>query len=193
MVRITAPSGGVSRTKSTAAAAKAATPDFMSVAPRPYRNPSFSSAPKGSTVQAALSPTGTTSVWPLKPNVRAWPFAPQRANRFDVSPLSTRVQSNPASRSNRSNRTSAPPSTGVTEGQRISAAVSAAGSVTVIGAPCLHVSYSTDLARNCLWVQSIPARQLDPLRGFVVAFFPFESTAGRGSLPCGRQAPREID
>ena len=35
MVRMIAPSGGVSRTKSIAAAAKAATPDFISVAPRP--------------------------------------------------------------------------------------------------------------------------------------------------------------
>ena len=132
MVRITAPSGGVSRTKSTAAAAKAATPDFMSVAPRPYMNPSFSSAPNGSTVQAASSPTGTTSVWPLKPKVRAWPLAPQRAKRLDVSPRSTRVQSKPASLSNCSRRTSAPPSTGVTEGQRINAAVRAAGSVAVM-------------------------------------------------------------
>ena len=73
----TAPSsGGVCVTKSMAAAAKQATPDFMSVAPRPYMRPSRISAPKGSAVQAAASPTGTTSVCPLKPKVRAAPFSP---------------------------------------------------------------------------------------------------------------------
>jgi hypothetical protein len=75
----------------TAAATKAATPDFMSVAPRPQSCPSRISPPKGSAVQAAASPTGTTSVWPLKPKVRGCPFAPQRAKRFGVWPRSTRV------------------------------------------------------------------------------------------------------
>jgi hypothetical protein len=79
MVMITAPSGGVSRTKSTAAATKAATPDFMSQAPRPYMNPSLISAPNGSNRQSAASPTGTTSVWPLKPKARFAPCLPQRA------------------------------------------------------------------------------------------------------------------
>ena len=62
MVMTTEPSGGVLDVKSIAAATKAATPDFISVAPRPYRNPSLTSAPNGSTLHAAISPTGTTSV-----------------------------------------------------------------------------------------------------------------------------------
>ena len=62
MVMTTEPSGGVLDVKSIAAATKAATPDFISVAPRPYRNSSFTSAPNGSTLHAAISPTGTTSV-----------------------------------------------------------------------------------------------------------------------------------
>jgi len=90
MVSTMAPSGGVSRTKSTAAAAKAATPDFMSVAPRPQSQPSAISPPKGSCVQAAASPTGTTSVWPLKPKVRFAPLRPQRAKRLGVPARSTR-------------------------------------------------------------------------------------------------------
>ena len=62
IVMITDPSGGVCVVKSMAAATKAATPDFISVAPRPYKKPSFTSAPKGSTLHADTSPTGTTSV-----------------------------------------------------------------------------------------------------------------------------------
>ena len=62
IVIMTDPSGGLLFTKSIAAATKAATPDFMSVAPRPYKNPSFTSAPNGSTDQEERSPTGTTSV-----------------------------------------------------------------------------------------------------------------------------------
>jgi len=133
MVTITAPSGGVCRTKSQAAAAKAATPDFMSVAPRPQISPPTISPPKGSRVQAPASPAGTTSVWPLKPKLRAAPFAPQRAKRLGTPFRSTRVQAKPAPVSTRSSRCSAPPSIGVTEGQRISPAVSATGSTGRFG------------------------------------------------------------
>ena len=58
---IIAPSGGESETKSTAAAANAATPDFMSVDPRPQSWPSRIVPLKGSSVQSAGLPTGTTS------------------------------------------------------------------------------------------------------------------------------------
>ena len=46
------------------AARIAATPPFMSQAPRPYSAPSRISPPHGSTVQVAGSPGGTTSRWP---------------------------------------------------------------------------------------------------------------------------------
>ena len=49
-----------------AAAAKAAMALFMSAAPRPITTPSTISAAKASWLQAAASPTGTTSVWPAK-------------------------------------------------------------------------------------------------------------------------------
>ena len=49
-----------------AAAAKAATALFMSTAPRPISMPSTISAAKAWRLQAAASPTGTTSVWPAK-------------------------------------------------------------------------------------------------------------------------------
>ena len=39
---------------------------FMSTAPRPISTPSTMSAAKASRLQAAASPTGTTSVWPAK-------------------------------------------------------------------------------------------------------------------------------
>ena len=51
------------------AAAKAAMADFMSTAPRPIRTPSTSLASKAPWLQAAASPTGTTSVWPAKPRL----------------------------------------------------------------------------------------------------------------------------
>ncbi len=135
IVRTTAPSGGVSLTRSTAAAANAATPDFISTAPRPYMKPSFTSAPNGGIVQAASSPKGTTSVWPLKPNVFGCPLSPQRANKFGVPLRSTREQAKPASSSNACSRTNAPPSVGVTDGHRISLAVRSTGSIEDMSYP----------------------------------------------------------
>ena len=123
------PFGGVAATKSIAAAAKAATPDFMSVAPRPYINPSLTSAPKGSTLHASISPTGTTSVCPLNPKVRPFVCPPQRAKRLEVSPRSTRFVEKPASESCFSSNCNAPPSIGVIVGQRINSAVNLTGSV----------------------------------------------------------------
>jgi hypothetical protein len=135
IARMIAPSGGAVCTMSTAAATKAATPDFMSVAPRPYIQSPVTSAPKGGWVQAASSPTGTTSVWPLKPKLRAAPFGPQRANRFGVPLRSARVQANPASDRIAASASSAPPSAGVTVSQRSRVAVSAMGSVMGLDPP----------------------------------------------------------
>ena len=154
MARITAPSGGVSRTKSTAAATKAATPDFMSVAPRPQSIPSRSTAPKGGTDHASSSPTGTTSVWPLKPKLFSAPLVPQRANRLATPPRSTRWQAKPASVSSASRSRSAPPSSGVTDGQRINPAVRWAGSSGAgdIGRPFVAVARRlARIALRCKW------------------------------------------
>ena len=129
------PSGGVSFTKSTAAATKAATPDFISVVPRPYMMPSLISAPKGGIDQSASSPMGTTSVWPLKPKDLVLPLLPQRAKRLQMPPRSTRVQSNPAASSTSSSTSNAPSLTGVTEAQRTSFAVRSTGSRPDISAP----------------------------------------------------------
>src|SRR5690606_31076090 len=63
--------------------------------------------------------------------------APQRANRFGVPLRSTRCTSNPALPSISARRTSAPPSSGVTEGQRIRRAVRSATSVI-----CLHPDFN---------------------------------------------------
>jgi hypothetical protein len=80
-------------------------------------------------VQSAGSPTGTTSVWPLNPRTRRAFRGPQRAKRFGVPLRSTRVQAKPPPLSMRSSSRSAPPSSGVTLGQRTSAAVRSTGSV----------------------------------------------------------------
>ena len=55
----------------------AATPPFMSFAPRPYTLPSRISPPNGSAVQVAGSPIGTTSWWPLS-TMRRPPARPAR-------------------------------------------------------------------------------------------------------------------
>ena len=55
----------------------ATTPAFMSAAPRPYMRPSAISAPHGSCDQLRSTPTGTTSMWPLKVSERP-PPVPRR-------------------------------------------------------------------------------------------------------------------
>ena len=63
--------------KRKAAATEAATPPFMSQAPRPQSSPSAISPENGSNRQRALSPGGTTSVWPAK--ARLGVASPKRA------------------------------------------------------------------------------------------------------------------
>ena len=63
--------------KAAAAAAKAAMALFMSLAPRPISKPSSMRPAKGSALQAAGSPGGTTSVWPAKQRTGA--VVPSRA------------------------------------------------------------------------------------------------------------------
>ena len=55
----------------------ATTPAFMSAAPRPYMRPSSISAPHGSYDQLRSTPTGTTSMCPLKVSERP-PPVPRR-------------------------------------------------------------------------------------------------------------------
>ena len=50
------------------AMAKAASPDFISAAPRPYSMPSSSVRVKGSYVHCSCLPSGTTSIWPEIPS-----------------------------------------------------------------------------------------------------------------------------
>ena len=117
------------RAKSTAAETNAATPDFMSPAPRPQSKPSLISAANGSTLQSDGFPAGTTSVCPLNPKVR--PFLPllHLANRFDMPPRSAREQSNPSRLSSDWSSPIAPASAGVTDGHLTSSAVSSTGSI----------------------------------------------------------------
>ena len=73
----TEPVNAPAATKRSAAASEAATPPFMSAAPRPQSRPSATSPPNGSKRQRARSPGGTTSVWPAK--ARQGDAAPKRA------------------------------------------------------------------------------------------------------------------
>ena len=77
IISATEPRAGLPAAQPAAAAAKAATPDFMSTAPRPQSSPPSITAENGGCVHAAASPTGTTSVWPLNPSTG--PVSPQRA------------------------------------------------------------------------------------------------------------------
>ena len=69
-------------TKRKAAASAAATPPFMSAAPRPHSAPSASVAENGGKRQRAESPGGTTSVWPAKAKFGA--SRPKRAQRLAI-------------------------------------------------------------------------------------------------------------
>src|SRR5579885_2765490 len=57
----------------------AASPPFLSVAPRPYTRPSTTAPPKGSCDHDPRSPTGTTSTWALKAMERPPPEPGRRA------------------------------------------------------------------------------------------------------------------
>ncbi len=68
------PASGTSSARSTSVAISiAATPPFMSQAPRPYSRPSRSAGVKGSLVQPSRGSTVTTSMWPLRSRVRPPP------------------------------------------------------------------------------------------------------------------------
>ena len=90
MVIRMAPSGGASSTKPTAAATNAATPDFISVAPRPKIQPSFTSAEKGSTLQSAISPGGHDIGVAVEPEGPGRPsFAPAGYEVRNPAPVGT--------------------------------------------------------------------------------------------------------
>src|SRR6202012_3882074 len=71
---IRSPANRTSSCASTSAAnAIAATPPFMSQAPRPYSRPSRTSGINGGLVQAPIGSAETTSMWPLNTRRRAPP------------------------------------------------------------------------------------------------------------------------
>ena len=75
---------GCARTNASSASVIAATPDFMSAAPRPYRRPSRIVGSNGALVHASGGPGGTTSVWPRNTSTGA-PFAVRRPEIVDVA------------------------------------------------------------------------------------------------------------
>ena len=75
---------GSSASTLQAAAMKAATPAFMSLAPRPYSRPSWTIPAKGGNVQGFV-PTGTTSIWPVKQSGLPLPVPGMRATRVGRS------------------------------------------------------------------------------------------------------------
>src|SRR5439155_6466772 len=100
------------------ATTNAASEDFMSAAPRPYRNPSRTVGANASEVQASSGPVGTTSVWPAKHT--AGRTVPRRAQRL-VTPFDTSVSQRKPARVSRVLRISwQPASSGVCERRAIS-------------------------------------------------------------------------
>ena len=148
----------------------AATPPFMSQAPRPYIAPSRTSAPKGSVVQVAGSPIGTTSMWPdstmrASPGTPARPMTTGRVERATSSPGQSgssrtaagsgwKISTSRPSASSRSARLAAIASSSpVTLGRRMSAArssASAAGSTAsaAMAAPSGSRGLRTGLMRE---------------------------------------------
>ena len=128
-----APSGA-SAHKAMAAATKAATPDFMSVARAPDPAVLFM-ARKGGCVQLPDRRAAPHPVWPLKLKVRAAP-RPQRANRFRNAVAVDALAGEARRRQLAPKQGQGAALLGVTEGQRISAAVRSAASgmrVTLAG------------------------------------------------------------
>ena len=70
--------------KSSHASTMAASPLFMSAAPRPYRKPSRTTGAKGSLCHSSSGPGGTTSVCPAKQN--SGPDSPRRAHKLSTWP-----------------------------------------------------------------------------------------------------------
>jgi hypothetical protein len=62
----------------------AASPLFMSAAPRPYSTPSRISGWNGCDFHSSSGPVGTTSVWPAKHNTGA--AAPRTAQKLSTLP-----------------------------------------------------------------------------------------------------------
>ena len=82
--RLTEPCAGQpSATRRAAAATNAATPLFMSAAPRPYSRPSSTAPANGSSRQPSRAPGGTTSTWPAEGEM---PAALRPAWRRDCRP-----------------------------------------------------------------------------------------------------------
>ena len=120
IIKLIDPRSGVCSMNSATAATKAAIPPFMSAAPRPNSFPSCTTPLNGSCCHFSRSPTGTTSVWPAK--AKCGPLIPRRAKRLSMRatpvPNGNLVQSKPNLLSSSCIKSSAPPSAGVTDGQR---------------------------------------------------------------------------
>ena len=132
---------GVCAKNSSQATTMAASEVFMSLAPRPNKWPSRCVGTKGSLVQAARSPVGTTSVWPA--NTKTWASVrPQRRiahrllTRPSAGPLSMASHTKPSGVKRCAIIGKQPWSFGVTEGRAMSASASrrvACGSDIVAG------------------------------------------------------------
>src|SRR5262249_54837585 len=119
-------------------------PPFMSTAPRPYNSSPAISAENGGYFQAFSSPGGTTSVWPAK--TRFGPAVPLRAYKFSTGSVSAslnviRCTAKPAAFSVFSRNASAPPSAGVTDGQRSKSRAMATGSADTAMAPLVSQQF----------------------------------------------------
>src|SRR4029079_6863004 len=105
-------------TNCSIATTNAASDDFMSAAPRPYRYPSRTVGSNGSDSQASSGPDGTTSVCPAKHTTGG--VSPPRGQRL-LTPLATRLsQRKPLAATRSPRRSWQPASSGVCERRAIS-------------------------------------------------------------------------
>ena len=111
-----------------AAATIAATPDFMSAAPRPIRWPFSSVGWKGSCRHWDRSPTGTTSTWPANNRRRV---SPRMARRLSTPSAGRCVRVNPASVRRGAMSSRQPADFGVSEGRAMSWRSSSMASISL--------------------------------------------------------------
>ena len=117
-------------TNASVAVIMAASPLFMSAAPRPNSNPSRITGSKGSVCHSSSGPVGTTSVCPARQSTGPSSL-PRRAQKLSTLPKRSLSILNPSASSLAIITAWQPPSSGLTEGRRMRSRVSS--SVAVIG------------------------------------------------------------
>ena len=113
---------GLRPTNSSHAVTIAASPLFMSAAPRPYKRPSLITGRNGSPCHSSSGPVGTTSVCPAKQNTG--PPLPRLAQKLSTGPKRRCSTLKPMASRRSAIKAWQPPSVGLTEARTIRSSVS---------------------------------------------------------------------